>query len=394
MTLGRKLALILTLVSCSLIGLNTLVSNGTTTTSPTTNRPTKNSTASEQQTFKPRTFTVVTSGDLLLHERTWTQAGKDGRNGQWDFFWQLAPIGPIVKNADLALCHLETPLAPFGGPYAGYPVFKSPPQIVSAVKRLGFDMCDQTSNHSFDAGEDGVKRTIRYFDQAGIAHTGTYASPEAAKRPLVMTVQTANGPVKVGIIAFTYGFNGFPYPNGHTWLANQTSYLKVIQAAKACRDAGAQVVIAKMHWGTEYANYPNENQRLLANKIAKTGLVDLIDGDHTHSVEPLQKIGRMWVAYSHGNLVASQNDPESIRFEGVINRWTFTEQANRKFLITRAEYAPTLITHNFPVRVLDVNRALKTGKWVSTTRARLVKAQDRTEETLLSMNAPAVRLLD
>jgi len=319
----------------------------------------------------------------------WNTAIADGKNGQWDFFPQLSGVGKIIKGADLALCHQETPLAPLGGHYTGYPVFNSPPQIVSAIKRLGFDMCDQTSNHSFDGGETGVKRTIADFDAAGIAHTGTYASPAAAKKPLVMKVNTASGTVKVGICAFTYGFNGFPYPNGHTWLANQTSFVKVMQGVKAVRAAGAEIVIVKLHWGTEYANYPNSNQQLLANKIAHTGLVDLIDGDHTHSVEPMQKIGRMWVAFSHGNLVAAQPDPESIQYEGLISRWTFTEQPNHRFQVTRAEYAPTLISRHVPVRVIDVQRALKTGRWTGVTKARLDKAMARTSKTILSMNAPA-----
>jgi poly-gamma-glutamate synthesis protein (capsule biosynthesis protein) len=319
----------------------------------------------------------------------WNTAIADGENGQWDFFPQLSGVGKIIKNADLALCHQETPVAPLGGHYTGYPVFNSPPQIVPAVKRLGFDMCDQTSNHSFDGGEAGVKRTIKAFDAAGIAHTGTYATPADAKKPLVMTVSTATGAVKVGICAFTYGFNGFPYPNGHTWLANQTSFLKVMQGVKDVRAAGAEIVIVKLHWGTEYANYPNDNQQLLARKIAKTGLVDLIDGDHTHSVEPMQKIGRMWVAYSHGNLIAAQPDPESIQYEGLISRWTFTEQANHRFQVTRAEYAPTLISRHVPVRVIDVQRALATGRWTGVTKARLDKAMARTSKTILSMNAPA-----
>jgi len=342
-----------------------------------------------QAAFHPRKITVVTTGDLLLHERMWNTAIADGKNGQWDFFPQLSGIGKIIKGADLALCHQETPLAPLGGHYTGYPVFNSPPQIVSAIKRLGFDMCDQTSNHSFDGGEAGVKRTIKEFDKAGIAHTGTYATPADSKKPLVMTVNSSTGTIKVGICAFTYGFNGFPYPNGHTWLANQTSFLKVMQGVKAVRNAGAEIVIVKLHWGTEYANYPNDNQQLLAKKIAKTGLVDLIDGDHTHSVEPMQKIGRMWVAYSHGNLVAAQPDPESIQYEGLISRWTFTEQSNHRFQVTRAEYAPTLISRHVPVRVIDVERALATGKWTGVTKSRLDKAMARTSKTILSMNAPA-----
>ncbi len=340
-----------------------------------------------QAVTSPRTFTVVSSGDLLLHERLWNQAIRDGKKSKWDFYPQLADIAPITKPADLALCHLETPLATLGGHYTGYPVFNSPPQIVAAVKKLGFDMCDQTSNHTFDAGSAGIKRTLDYLDAASIAHTGSYRTPAESKVPLVMTVHTAQGDVKVGIIAFTYGFNGIPYPGGKKWLANQISVPKIEAAARQVRAAGAEVVIAKLHWGSEYTNYPNSYQTGIAKKLAASGLINLIDGDHTHSVQPIQKIGKMWVIYSHGNLDAAQREPETIKSEGVITRWTFAENADHTFGITKVEFAPTLITDDVPVRVLDVNKALHTGTWVSTTKPRLQKALARTSKTIRSMGA-------
>jgi len=339
---------------------------------------------------KPRTFTVVSTGDLLLHERLWNQAIRDGKNGKWDFYPQLADIAPITTKANLALCHIETPLAPLGGHYTGYPIFNSPPQIVSAVKKLGFDMCDQTSNHTFDAGAAGVRRTLDYLDAAGIKHTGTYRTAAEAKRFLIMDVATKNGPVKVGLLAYTFSFNGLPYPDGKTWMANKIQLKKILQDAKAIRKLGASVVIAKMHWGTEYTNYPNSYQTGLARSIAKSGLVDLIDGDHTHSVQPIQKLKNMWVIYSHGNLAAAQREPETIKSEGVITRWTFTETKKGKFLISKVEFAPTLITDDVPVRILDVAKALHTGKWVSTTKTRLQKALARTSKTIKSMGAKVV----
>ena len=345
-----------------------------------------NSSASTAKVM-PRTFTVVSSGDLLLHERLWNQAIRDGKKGKWDFYPQLADIVGITKSADLALCHLETPLAPLGGHYTGYPIFNSPPQIVAAVKKLGFDMCDQTSNHTFDAGAAGVKRTLDDLDAAGIKHTGSYRTEADSKKYLIMSVPTTNGPVKVGILAYTFGFNGLPYPNGKTWMANKIHLVKILRDAKAIRKLGANVVIAKMHWGSEYTNYPNSYQTNLANQIAKSGLVDLIDGDHTHSVQPIQKIKNMWVIYSHGNLAAAQRKPETVRSEGVITRWTFTEKHKNHFVINKVEFAPTLITDDFPVRILVVQKALKSGHWVSTTKTRLQKALSRTSKTIKSMSA-------
>jgi hypothetical protein len=85
----------------------------------------------------PRSITVVTNGDMLLHEGLWQTARRDAERtgrGTMDFRPVLADMRPVVRSADLAICHLETPLARRGGPYSGYPVFSVPPQILPALK--------------------------------------------------------------------------------------------------------------------------------------------------------------------------------------------------------------------------------------------------------------------
>ena len=158
---------------------------------------------------KLRNISIVSSGDILLHERLWAQAKADGTDGNLDFYPQLADLEPVISSADLALCHLETPLAEPGVDYQGYPTFNVPPQITDAIIKLGFDVCGTASNHSLDQGFAGLKRTIATLDAAGIPHTGTAVSQDAASRPLIMDVKTENGIVKVGILSYTYGFNGF-----------------------------------------------------------------------------------------------------------------------------------------------------------------------------------------
>ncbi|MFT3871489.1 MAG: CapA family protein [Nocardioides sp.] len=62
-------------------------------------------------------MTVAISGDILIHDNVWTSAqrlaARDGHPG-FDFRPMLANLKPLVSGADLALCHLETPLAPRG----------------------------------------------------------------------------------------------------------------------------------------------------------------------------------------------------------------------------------------------------------------------------------------
>jgi poly-gamma-glutamate synthesis protein (capsule biosynthesis protein) len=334
---------------------------------------------------KLRSISIVSSGDILLHERLWAQAKADGVDGNWDFYPQLADLEPVISSADLALCHLETPLAELGVDYQGYPTFNSPPQITEAITNLGFDMCGTASNHSLDQGFAGLTRTIKTLEAAGIPYTGTANSAGDASKPLVMDVQTANGVVKVAILSYTYGFNGFERDADKLWSANLIDPVAIIAEAKLARSQGAEIVIAKLHWGNEYTDKPNDFQTSVAQELADSGQIDLIDGSHSHSVQPITQIGNTWIAYSHGNFVAAQREPETIKSEGLVTRWEFVESASGGFKLSCVKEVPTLIRDNLPVRVIDVNKALSTGEYLGETKIRLEKAKARTDETVRAL---------
>jgi poly-gamma-glutamate capsule biosynthesis protein CapA/YwtB (metallophosphatase superfamily) len=333
----------------------------------------------------PRTISMVSSGDILLHERLWAQAKADGVDGNWDFYPQLADLEPVISSADLALCHLETPLAELGKDYEGYPTFNAPPQITDAITKLGFDMCGTASNHSLDQGFSGLQRTIEILEAAGIPHTGTAISQEAADKPLVLDVETENGVVKVGILSYTYGFNGFERDSDKPWSANLIDSEAIIAEAKLARSLGAELVIAKMHWGSEYATMPNDFQTSVAQELADSGQINLIDGSHSHSVQPITQIGNTWIAYSHGNFVAAQREPTTIKSEGLVTRWEFVEDSSGKFSLSCVEDLPTLIRDDRPVRVIDVDKALATGEYLGETKKRLELAKSRTDKTVRSL---------
>ena len=332
-----------------------------------------------------RTISIVSSGDILLHERLWAQAKADGTNENWDFFPQLADLEPVISSADLALCHLETPLAKLNVGYQGYPTFNAPPQITDAIIKLGFDMCGTASNHSLDQGFSGLIRTIEILDAAGIPYTGTAVSQADASEPLIMNVQTANGFVKVGILSYTYGFNGFERDSDKAWSANLIDADAIIAEAKLARSQGAELIVAKMHWGNEYTNKANEFQTSIAQALAESGQIDLIDGSHSHSVQPITQINGTLVAYSHGNFVAAHREPTTIKSEGLVTRWEFVEDSAGKFSLSCVKDTPTLIRDDRPVRVIDVNKALATGKYYGETKKRLEAAKSRSDKTVRSL---------
>ncbi|NEE00019.1 CapA family protein [Phytoactinopolyspora halotolerans] len=376
----------LTLTACA--GEGEPESQSTTTNPPVMSNPEPTFTQTPTPTPdpEPREFTVVATGDILLHERLWAQAERDADDdGTWNFAPQLANITPVVEEAGLAICHLEVPLAPEDGPYQGYPYFSGPPQIVPALAETGYDACTTASNHTFDQGAEGIERTLDTLDRAGMAHAGSARTKDEGRRPTVISVDTPDGPVQVGLLSYTYGFNGIPYPDGDEWRGNEIDEDTILAEAAAAREDGAEVVIAALHWGNEYVHEPNEQQLELAPRLIEAPEIDLLLGHHAHVVQPLEQIDGEWVVYGMGNLMANHAEPEGPKSEGLLTRFTFTEDlASGTFSTTAAEYLPLYQTYTPPVEVLHVPAALDSGATGTASESRLERALERTVEVVES----------
>lgn len=323
----------------------------------------------------PASFTVVASGDVLIHPALTEQAVADSATTVPDFGPLFAGVAPVVSAADLALCHLEVPLAEPAGLYAGYPSFNAPPQVATALAAMGYDSCSTASNHTLDQGRGGVVRTLDALDAAGVAHTGSARSALEAARPLIHHV----GAARVAQISFTYGYNGLELPADAPWLANTVDADAVLVAARAAEQAGADVVIASLHWGAEYQSEPTDAQRELAARLLADPAVDLIVGHHAHVVQPFELIGGEWVAYGLGNHVARHSEPRGRTEEGVLARFTFTRELGGGWRVTRAEYLPTLVELGPPIRLIDLS--------VTPASARSTEALDRIDRVVLSRGA-------
>jgi poly-gamma-glutamate capsule biosynthesis protein CapA/YwtB (metallophosphatase superfamily) len=315
----------------------------------------------------PAKFTIAATGDFLLHQRLIEQGAADAPSGRddaggrlgsgarpgYDFRPMLASLKTVIGRADLGICHLETPVGTREGPYTGYPSFNSPPQIVDAIKSVGYDTCSTASNHSVDRGAAGVQRTLRELDRAGIKHAGTARSASEASRVNMVNVKG----VKVAQLSYTYGTNGISGLTGQPWLVNSDLDAKrIISDARWARRKGANVVILSMHWGQEYQHQPTAEQKSLARRLLSTPEVDLIIGHHVHVVQPFDKINGKWVAYGVGNQVSNPTANAPTTRQGLVARFEFRRGPDGQWLVNPS-FVPTLVEAGPPIRL----RTLTTG---------------------------------
>lgn len=286
---------------------------------------------------EPRRFTLVMGGDLLWHDTVWLSAASDARGGAaYDFDPMFADVRPLIAGADLALCHEEVPFAAPGAPLRSYPVFAAPPEVAPWIASMGWDACTTASNHALDGGFEGLVRTADLLERTGVAHVGTFRTAAERRRPVVLD---ANG-VQVGVVAGTCGLNGFPLPEGREWSVSMLDVPDLLRQAHAARAAGAEVVVVHLHDGYEYDELPSPSQVAAVERLTRSSDVDLVLGDHAHTVQPITRVHGTWVVYGMGNLVAQQEVTRPETYRGILVDFTFVERPDATFRVGRAAYHP------------------------------------------------------
>jgi hypothetical protein len=288
---------------------------------------------------RPVRLTVAASGDLLIHTPVARRALALGGGRRYDFAPMFRPVRRWIAGADLALCHAETPLVP--GPVEGYPVFRTPPDLARAVRHTGWDACSTASNHSLDAGQAGIDSTLHALRRAGVKATGTSRSARARRRTTMLRVRG----VKVAFLSYTAVTNGQAVP--HPWSVNWASPVAILQDARRARRRGARVVIANIHWGTEFAPGISPQQRGLARRLTRSPAIDAIVGQHVHVVQPIRRVHGKPVVFGEGNLISNQTAgccPAASQ-DGLIALIDFVVRPHRRAHARRIRYVPVWVRH-------------------------------------------------
>ncbi|WP_370646391.1 CapA family protein [Arthrobacter sp. zg-Y238] len=316
-------------------------------------------------------FSLMLAGDLLVHPQLWEQAAADAGatgKGPLDFEPLLAGQRTYISGSDLAVCHMETPVAEPDGPYTGYPMFNVPPQILTAAAAVGYSGCTTASNHTIDAGTAGLNRTLGVLDSLGLAHTGSYAAETGAGAPMRLSAPAG----ELAVIEATYGLNGLvaEYP----WQVDLLDAPAMIAKAKAARAEGADVVVAAIHAGEEYASVPNVQQVETAHALADSGEFDFIYGHHTHSVLPIENYNGTWIVYGLGNAVTELSPWYDVNNEGLIVRAQFARDDAGAWTVSDLAWAPSVIVRD-PYRWCSVAGDLPQGECAPPAQREAVRAR-------------------
>jgi poly-gamma-glutamate synthesis protein (capsule biosynthesis protein) len=229
-------------------------------------------------------------GDTMLGDAAQPLLDKRG------YDWPFARVHDLVTG-DFTVASADAPISPLTTPWSRSKVasYATRPDAAAAFAHAGIDATTLATSHTFDVGPVGLDDTIGSLEAAGLATFGAGPTTERAEQPLLLRTPFGT----LGIL----GMNDSPTDrmSGDGPGPIVLSADAIRRGGETARAAGADWVVAVVHWGDSYGPV-NGEQRYWAQAFADAGY-DLVVGSGSHVVQPVELIGRMPVVYSLGDFV-------------------------------------------------------------------------------------------
>lgn len=289
---------------------------------------------------------VSAVGDILLTQALMADAAQT--DGSYNFAPAFAAVATHLSTADLALGNLEGNFC--GAPY-GAENYHYPEALAGALAGCGLDVLQTANTCTVANGIGGVKSTIDAIQQAGLDAAGSYASGEDRAQRGVL-IREVNG-IRIAVLAFTKGVDNVRLPEGTDFCVNllyrdyDSNYSDVDrEGIAACvqqaRDLEPDIIIAMVHWGSEYSREISETQEEIEDVLFYNG-VDAIIGSHPHLAGRVQqkritdlndREKNVVTAYSLGDFFSDQTGAS------LILDMTFTKYTDGTAELSEVGYTP------------------------------------------------------
>ena len=307
----------------------------------------------------PATVEVMMIGDVLMHD----ECVVSGANGDGTYYYGFLfdHITDELAAADVKILNQETVM---GEPERGYslhmggggPIMNTPTALADTEVDYGFNVILKATNHTLDLHYSGLGHELDYWKAAhpqipilGVDNPNTAKANDSQNYVDNVYVGEFNG-MKIGILNYTGGSNEVVnYDTDYQYLSFMSEE-KIRSDVNKARAAGAEMLIACPHWGTEYITDPSgsEQEMTFSRLFCELG-VDVILGCHPHVLQPIEllqnKQGHKTVCYySMGDFVCAGGMRTDALIGGVA-RFTLHRAEDGTCSVQAASLHPTVICY-------------------------------------------------
>lgn len=309
--------------------------------------------AEEKSYVGPAVATIAFAGDISTSKDQ--VAAVTRSDGTYDFSQVFRDVEELIQGADYAVADFETTMIDDTN-YGVEPYYNSPVQLAGTLRSLGFRLVSTANTYMLNNGIDGLTSTKNYLQQANLKTVGTYLSQEERDENGGAYIRNLHG-IRFAFLSYTKGTDSVTMPEGceyalNTLYSDYSEYWTDLKSSQirsdiqAAKDAGAEVIVALVHWGSEYGRSVTEQQEKVKDLLLSNG-VDVIVGTHSHVVNQMGfedvelsdgTKKRCFVAYGLGDFYT---DPEQEKGQtSVILNLTFSKSEDGAVSIAEANYTP------------------------------------------------------
>ena len=240
-----------------------------------TPRPTTPATPVPTPEPTPQFYTISMAGDCTLaanHENKGSPSAFENVVGD-DYKYPFANVLQYFASDDFTFVNLECVLSDYDVPKIAAFRFRAPPEYVNILLEGSVEFVSMGNNHTLDYGEQGYSDTKAILEANGIGYAGRDE----------WALYTLEGGLTLGIYALSFG-----------------EITDIKAGIAALKEAGADFIIAALHWGTEGVYYTDWMQQPQGHAAIDAG-ADFVYGCHPHVIQEIEEYKGKYIYYSFGN---------------------------------------------------------------------------------------------
>lgn len=223
----------------------------------------------------PQVYTLSLIGDITPDCVSYF----DGTNASYqnvvgtDYAYVFEKTLQYFENDDFTMANFECVLSDYDTAATKNFTFRASPDYAGILTDGSVEFVTLGNNHVLDFGEQGYTDTKAALDGAGVAYAGRDE----------YTVYTTQNGLVIGVYAASFGTES-----------------EIRDGIEALKNAGAEFIIAALHWGDEGSYDINEDQIAQGHAAIDAG-ADIVYGSHPHTLQPIEKYNGHYIFYSMGN---------------------------------------------------------------------------------------------
>ncbi len=271
---------------------------------------------SSKDTVENYSVKLAALGDIYFTSNTLKLAKLS--NGSYDFETGTEKIQDILKDYDIVMASLSTPIADKSEGYSSKQVYNCPDELIETLSKLHINVVATATSHAFDKGETGISDTIENLKNGEIEQIGV--SSNTRNNPLIITKNN----ISIGILSYTSEISN-KLKKSKSYMVNTISEENLMNDINYLKSNNVDYIVSYLYVPNENSTITNSEQKKYIEQLFNAGVNVVIgtgngtvQGQEEDQIEVNDATNHVYVNYSVGDFMGNYEDEEN-RISSIVN---------------------------------------------------------------------------